>query len=165
MQHKLHQDISSNPQLSATAEIVSSYLLNHKADMNELETVIERVYFKVVQLSETTGVAKGARGSSVKIEESITPDFIVCLEDGKKLKMLKRYLKTNYNMTPEEYRRRWNLPATYPMVAPNYAKKRSQLAKTIGLGKKTSKARLAVASAKKAARGNFRMMKAEEAVA
>jgi predicted transcriptional regulator len=74
------------------------------------------------------------------VKKSITPDYIVCLEDGKKLKMLKRHLKTAYNMTPEDYRERWGLPADYPMVAPNYAKQRSRLAKEIGLGTRARKA-------------------------
>ena len=78
---------------------------------------------------------------AVAIKKSISPDYIVCLEDGKKLKMLKRHLKTAYNMTPDEYRKRWGLPADYPMVAPNYAKHRSNLAKKIGLGTKPRKRR------------------------
>jgi predicted transcriptional regulator len=89
-------------------------------------------------LSETGGEPSGpARPSpAVPVKKSVTADYIVCLEDGKKLKMLKRYLKTSYDLTPEQYRERWGLPADYPMVAPNYAKKRSQLAKKIGLGKR-----------------------------
>ncbi len=126
----------NNNHLGATAEIVSSYLLNHKTDLNELEIIIQRVYGTLTRLTGSVDNAAHVGGSDVSIESSVTPDYIVCLEDGKKLKMLKRYLKTNYNMTPEEYRKRWGLPATYPMVAPNYAKKRSQLAKNIGLGKK-----------------------------
>ena len=76
---------------------------------------------------------------AISVRRSITPDFIVCLEDGKKLKMLKRYLRTNYKMTPEEYRAKWNLPHDYPMVAPNYAKQRSEFAKNIGLGRSSKK--------------------------
>ncbi len=135
MQHTL--EASTDAHLTATAEIVASYLLNHKTDLNDLENVIQRVYGTLVRMtgqSSEFGAANASAG--VTVDDSITPDFIICLEDGKKLKMLKRYLKTNYNMTPEEYRKRWGLPATYPMVAPNYAKKRSQLAKSIGLGKK-----------------------------
>ncbi len=77
---------------------------------------------------------------AVPLEESIKPDYIVCLEDGRQLKMLKRHLKTAYNMTPDQYRERWNLPANYPMVAPNYTKSRSSIAKSIGLGKRSKKA-------------------------
>lgn len=137
MNNSKHNDTTDN-HLSATAEIVSSYLLNHKTEVAELETLIQRVYGTLTRLTGTEG-AKGtnaAATSDMSVEETITPDYIVCLEDGKKLKMLKRYLKTNYNMTPEEYRKRWNLPLSYPMVAPNYAKRRSDLAKQIGLGRK-----------------------------
>lgn len=130
-------DASTDAHLSATAEIVASYLLNHKTDLNELENVIQRVYGTLVRVAGQAGEQSSASLAGVNVDDSVTPDYIVCLEDGKKLKMLKRYLKTNYNMTPEEYRKRWGLPATYPMVAPNYAKKRSQLAKSIGLGKKS----------------------------
>ncbi len=123
--------------LSATAEIVSSYLLNHKTEMGDLELLIQRVYSAVSRVSNTEKAESGAQTpSGQSIEDSIGADYIVCLEDGKKLKMLKRYLKTHYDMTPEEYRKRWGLPASYPMVAPNYAKRRSQLAKQIGLGRK-----------------------------
>jgi hypothetical protein len=87
---------------------------------------------------------------AASVNDSVTPDYIICLEDGKKLKTLRRYLKTNYNLTPEEYRKRWGLPASYPMVAPNYAKKRSQLAKATGLGRKpsASKAKLSASALK-----------------
>ena len=128
-----------NPQLAATAEVVSSYLLNHKVDMDELENVIDCVYHAFERLeSENNTDAKTVNHSGVSVEDSITDEYIICLEDGKRLKMLKRYLRNNYNMTPEEYRKRWSLPANYPMVAPSYAKKRSQLAKDIGLGKQNA---------------------------
>jgi predicted transcriptional regulator len=129
--------------LSATAEIVAAYLTNHKTDLEGLDTLIDRVYSKLGALSaEMFGVEfeQTAGATGIRVEDSVQPDYIVCLEDGKKLKMLKRYLKTNYDMSPDEYRKRWNLPADYPMVAPNYAKKRSRLAKEIGLGKKTAEA-------------------------
>jgi predicted transcriptional regulator len=143
---------SINVRISATAEIVSSYLLNHKADMDALEVIIERVYGKLKSLDvfADESVSGTSQAAAVDIAASVTPDYIVCLEDGKKLKMLKRYLKTNYNMTPEEYRKRWNLPVSYPMVAPNYAKKRSKLAKEIGLGKKGTAARSAAPAEAKA---------------
>ncbi len=135
--NKTKENTVSDNHLSATAEIVSSYLLNHKTDMSELDILIQRVYGTLTRLSDAEGSVAGATGSGdVSIDDSVTPDYIICLEDGKKLKMLKRYLKTNYNMTPEEYRKRWGLPASYPMVAPNYAKRRSDLAKQIGLGRK-----------------------------
>lgn len=143
---------SVNVRISATAEIVSSYLLNHKTDLDALEEIIERIYGKLKSLDvgaeeSVTGMSQTA---AIDIAASVTPDYIICLEDGKKLKMLKRYIKTNFNMTPEEYRKRWNLPLSYPMVAPNYAKKRSKLAKEIGLGKKGAAARSAAPASEKA---------------
>jgi predicted transcriptional regulator len=144
---------SINVRISATAEIVSSYLLNHKTDLDTLESIIERIYGKLksldVSAEESTGMGL-SQTAAIDIAASVTPDYIICLEDGKKLKMLKRYLKTNFNMTPEEYRKRWNLPVSYPMVAPNYAKKRSKLAKEIGLGKKGTAARTAAPAEAKA---------------
>lgn len=143
-----------NVRISATAEIVSSYLLNHKMDIDGVEGIIERIYVKLKSLDVVGDDSSGmTQTAAIDVAASVTPDYIICLEDGKKLKMLKRYLKTNFNMTPEEYRRRWNLPASYPMVAPNYAKKRSKLAKEIGLGKKGAAARSAApAKAEAAAR-------------
>jgi predicted transcriptional regulator len=86
----------------------------------------------------TPGEAATSQKPVVPVKRSVTPDYIICLEDGKKLKMLKRYLRSNYNMTPEEYRAKWGLPADYPMVAPNYAAQRSEFAKKIGLGRATA---------------------------
>ncbi len=152
---------SANVELNATAEIVASYVLNHKVEPTELANLINNVYKTVSSLTEKSGARNLvlAGGSSVSAEESITPDYIVCLEDGKKLKMLKRYLKKHYNMSPEEYRKRWNLPATYPMVAPNYAKRRSQLAKDIGLGKHSLARRKTAALGK--AKNPLRMVRTE----
>lgn len=125
--------------LKATAEIVSSFLVNNKTDLVALDGVIEHVYQVLGRLEGNADAPQSRMVSGVRVEDSVTPDYIVCLEDGKKLKMLKRYLKNNYNMTPDEYRKRWGLPLSYPMVAPNYAKKRSELAKNIGLGKQKAK--------------------------
>lgn len=122
--------------LTLTTEIVSSYVANNKAEADTLPDIIDTVY---KSLSNVTNVAPHLAERphpAVPIKRSITDDYIICLEDGKKLKMLKRHLKTAYDMSPEEYRERWGLPADYPMVAPSYAKKRSSLAKDIGLGKK-----------------------------
>jgi predicted transcriptional regulator len=105
--------------LAQTVEIVSSYVSNNTVAVGDLP-----------RLMEEPEKAKPA----VPVKKSITPDYLICLEDGKKLKMLKRHLKTAYDMTPDEYRARWDLPSDYPMVAPNYARRRSQLAKEIGLG-------------------------------
>ena len=128
--------------LQSTATIVASLVDKNTDDAWNLGELMREVYAELAVLSEEMHPASshsGSRKMPVSIEDSIQPDYIVCLEDGKRLKMLKRYLKTNYNMTPEEYRKRWNLPATYPMVAPEYAKRRSQLAKDIGLGKDSTR--------------------------
>jgi predicted transcriptional regulator len=123
--------------LVLTTEIVSSYLSNNTVSTGEIPALIEQVHKTLTNVSSDSGLAADRPQPAVPIKRSVTPDHIICLEDGKKLKMLKRHLKTAYNMTPEEYRERWGLPADYPMVAPNYAKQRSRLAKDIGLGKRT----------------------------
>ncbi|MDC0344570.1 MucR family transcriptional regulator [Alphaproteobacteria bacterium] len=122
-----------------TSEIVSSYVANHEIAKEEIRDLIHSTFSALNDLQE--GVAtRGIRPKpSVPIEGSVFNDHIICLEDGKQLKMLKRHLKSAYNMTPEEYRERWGLPADYPMVAPNYAKKRSDLALKIGLGTRSRK--------------------------
>ena len=119
--------------LEFTAEIVAAHVGNNKLDQNELPSLIQDVYKTLSELNDVT-MEQARPTPAVAIKKSISPDYIVCLEDGKKLKMLKRHLKTVYNLTPEEYRDRWDLPGDYPMVAPNYAKHRSSLAKKIGLG-------------------------------
>jgi len=121
--------------LELTSEIVSAHASNNTIAANDLPQIIKDV-FTTLQTLGTGAPAQERPQPAVPVKKSITPDFIICLEDGKQLKMLKRHLKTSYNMTPEEYRERWGLPADYPMVAPNYAKKRSSLAKKIGLGRK-----------------------------
>ena len=120
--------------LSLTTEIVSAHLSNNQVTPEEIPGVIQRVYKTLSGLNGETAVTAERPQPAVPIKKSVTPDYVVCLEDGKKLKMLKRHLKTAYGMSPEEYRERWNLPADYPMVAPNYARQRSKLAKEIGLG-------------------------------
>ena len=122
--------------LELTSEIVAAHVSNNTLAVNDLPQLIKDVYFTLANVDENQGCPERLN-PPVSIKKSITPDFIVCLEDGKKLKMLKRHLKTAYNMTPEEYRQRWSLPLDYPMVAPNYAKHRSDLAKEIGLGRKS----------------------------
>lgn len=123
--------------LSLTTEIVSSHVANNTVPQSDISGLIEQVYRTLANLgSGTSHVAADRPQPAVPVKKSITPEYIVCLEDGKKLKMLKRHLKTAYDMTPEEYRERWGLPSDYPMVAPNYAKQRSRLAKDIGLGTK-----------------------------
>ena len=122
--------------LELTSEIVAVHVSNNTLAVNDLPQLIKDVYFTLANVDENQGIPERLN-PPVSIKKSVTPDFIVCLEDGKKLKMLKRHLKTAYNITPEEYRQRWNLPLDYPMVAPNYAKHRSDLAKEIGLGRKS----------------------------
>ena len=123
--------------LRCSASVVSSYLGNHQTASTTIPQLIETVYASFTKLNGVSGKgqAKQPRKAAVSVKRSITPDYLVCLEDGKKLKMLKRHLRTNYNMTPEEYRAKWNLPPDYPMVAPNYAAQRSEFAKKIGLGR------------------------------
>jgi predicted transcriptional regulator len=121
--------------LELTTEIVASYVSNNTVSAAELTNVIQNVH-KTLQGLDGQTVQLDRPKPAVSLKKSITPDYLVCLEDGKQLKMLKRHLKTAYNMTPDEYRERWGLPADYPMVAPNYAKHRSSLAKKIGLGTK-----------------------------
>ena len=121
--------------MELTAEIIASYVSNNVVASADLPGVIQDVYKTMVTLGTQSAQPERPK-PAVSVKKSITPDYIVCLEDGKKLKMLKRHLKTSYNMSPEEYRERWGLSADYPMVAPNYAKHRSSLAKKIGLGTK-----------------------------
>lgn len=131
-------DNSNNDDIIAyTTEIVSAHLSNNNASVNEIPSLIEQVYKTLSALQNGGSVTKSDRPEpATPVNKSVRPDYIICLEDGKKLKMLKRHLMTAYNLTPEQYRERWNLPSDYPMVAPNYAKQRSALAKDIGLGRK-----------------------------
>ncbi|MEQ8709526.1 MAG: MucR family transcriptional regulator [Rhodospirillales bacterium] len=126
---------NSSELLSLTTDIVSAHVSNNTVAVNDLPTLIQEV-FKTLSNVGNTPVVPERPQPAVPIKKSITPDYIICLEDGKQLKMLKRHLKTSYDMTPDDYRERWGLPADYPMVAPNYAAHRSNLAKQIGLGTK-----------------------------
>jgi predicted transcriptional regulator len=119
--------------LELTAEIVAAHVGNNTLPVSELPQLINDVYNTLATVGSAPAAPERPQ-PAVSIKKSVTPDYIVCLEDGKKLKMLKRHLKTAYGMTPDEYRERWGLPSDYPMVAPNYAKHRSNLAKKIGLG-------------------------------
>jgi predicted transcriptional regulator len=122
--------------LEMTAEIVASHVSNNAVAIDDLPSLIAKVHLALSGLGE--GAPPPAPSNrpqpAVPIKKSVMADHIVCLEDGKKLKMLKRHLRTSYNMTPDQYRERWGLPADYPMVAPNYARQRRDLAKQIGLG-------------------------------
>jgi predicted transcriptional regulator len=122
-----------------TVQIVAAHVAHNIVAMSDLPALINQVYSAIGGLGKPVEPVKERPQPAVPIKRSVMPDYIVCLEDGRMLKMLKRYLKTAYNMTPDEYRERWGLPADYPMVAPNYAKARSELAKTMGLGQQRKK--------------------------
>ena len=121
--------------IAFTSNIVEAYVANNSAALDDVPVLINSVYSALSGLSGETAQEEPRPEPAVSVRASVKPDYLVCLEDGKKLKMLKRYLRTNYDMSPEEYRERWNLPSDYPMVAPNYAEKRRELAKKIGLGR------------------------------
>ncbi|HEY4173109.1 MAG TPA: MucR family transcriptional regulator [Rhodopila sp.] len=120
--------------LGLTAQIVSAHASNNELEAAALPQVIRTVYDTLVRIDDTPAAPPERPTPAVAIRKSVFPDYIICLEDGKRLKMLKRHLSTSYNMTPEQYREKWGLDANYPMVAPNYAERRSELAKQIGLG-------------------------------
>lgn len=130
-----------NNMLALTAQIVSAHVSHNTVPAAALPTLIEEVYRALVSIESPPPPKITRPEPAVSIAKSITPEFIICLEDGKRLKMLKRHLKTSFNMTPEQYRERWGLPVDYPMVAPRYAKQRSSLAKKIGLGTKPRRRR------------------------
>jgi len=122
--------------ITLTSDIVAAHVSNNDVSVDDVPALITNVFGALSGLGESAEPVEVRPEPAVSIRASVKPDYIVCLEDGKKLKMLKRYLRTNFEMTPEEYRARWNLPSDYPMVAPNYAEKRRDLAKKIGLGRK-----------------------------
>ena len=122
--------------ITLTADIVSAHVSNNSVAVNDLPVLIQNVHTALNALGAGGQQPEAKPEPAVSIRSSIKPDFIVCLEDGKKLKMLKRHLMTHYQMTPDEYRQKWGLNADYPMVAPNYAEQRRTLAKKIGLGTK-----------------------------
>lgn len=128
-------DGTSGHYIELTADIVSAYVSNNTVSAGEIPGLINQVHSALIRVSggQTEAPAEPLK-PAVSVKKSITPEHIVCLEDGKKFKSLKRHLRTQYNMTPEQYREKWGLPADYPMVAPNYAAARSQLAKQMGLG-------------------------------
>lgn len=125
-----------------TSSIVAAYVANNKISVSELSDLIRSVHESFVRAEQgyaSTAAEKNLRPAT-SIKKSITPDYLICMEDGIELKMLKRHLRTHYGLTPQQYREKWGLPADYPMVAPNYAAKRSMLAKEIGLGAKRGSA-------------------------
>jgi len=125
--------------IALTADIVAAHVSNNSVAVSDLPVLIQNVHGALTGLGDAAAVSEVKQEPAVSVRSSIKPDFIICLEDGKKLKMLKRHLMTHYQMTPEQYRAKWNLPADYPMVAPNYAEQRRTLAKSIGLGTKRRK--------------------------
>lgn len=139
--HNMNDDHNQKPMsqsdlLRMTTEMVSAYLGRNDISADRITDVINTVYGSLKGLDGTPVEAKTEpQKPAVSVKKSIMPDYIVCLEDGKKLKMLKRHLRTMYNLSPDDYRAKWNLPPEYPMVAPNYAKQRSEFAKQIGLGR------------------------------
>ena len=122
--------------MGLTAEIVSAHVSNNSVAIGDLPNLIQEVYRTLSGMGQPQVIEPERPQPAVPIKKSITPDYLICLEDGKQLKMLKRHLKTSFNLTPDQYRERWGLDAKYPMVAPNYTKHRSSLAKRIGLGTK-----------------------------
>ena len=128
--------------IGLTAEIVSAYVSNNTVASADIPALINQVHAALLRVIERGGAGSVRAAQAGGADQaSINPDFIVCLEDGKKFKSLKRHLRTQYNMTPEQYREKWSLPADYPMVAPNYAAARSQLAKQMGLGQQRRRRR------------------------
>ena len=127
--------------LALTADIVAAHVSNNSVAVNDLPNLIQNVHAALSGISGASAAPEPKPEPKVSIRASIKPDYIVCLEDGKKLKMLKRHLMTHYQMTPDQYRQKWGLSADYPMVAPNYAEQRRALAKSIGLGTKRRKTR------------------------
>ncbi|WP_414476482.1 MucR family transcriptional regulator [Microvirga sp. M2] len=126
--------------IELSADIVSAYVSNNSVPAAELPVLLSSVYAALTKTGQGPSQEPPAElAPSVPVKKSVTPDAIICLEDGKKFKSLKRHLRTTYDMTPEQYRAKWSLPADYPMVAPNYAKARSELAKSMGLGQQRKK--------------------------
>jgi predicted transcriptional regulator len=137
---QMNDTAGSSSFIQLTADIVSAYVSNNTVQANDIPSLINQVHTALQRVS-----SRQDEGSSeplkpaIPVKKSITPDFLICLEDGKKFKSLKRHLRTQYGLTPEQYREKWDLPLDYPMVAPNYAQARSQLAKQMGLGSQRSR--------------------------
>jgi len=150
------EDVNQDDTVQLTADIVSAYVANNKIATNELSKLIEDVHLALVRApSAAAQPEQKPLTPAVPVRKSVTPDYIISLEDGRKFKSLKRHLQGTYGMTPDEYRAKWNLPRDYPMVAPNYAKARSDLAKRMGLGRKAGE----TPARKGGARGRKRAVK------
>ncbi|MBM6581338.1 MucR family transcriptional regulator [Microvirga sp. BT689] len=138
----MSDNIAASNYIELAADIVSAYVSNNSVPSSDLASLINDVHSALLRVGGgTVEVPVEAPKPAIPVKKSVTPDYIVCLEDGKKFKSLKRHLRTQYNMTPEQYREKWGLPVDYPMVAPNYAKARSELAKEMGLGQQRRKRR------------------------
>lgn len=124
--------------VTLTADIVAAHVSNNSVAISDIPLIIRSVHEALAGLSTNAAPVPEPQQPAVSVRSSVKPDYIVCLEDGKKLTMMRRYLMTNFGMTPDEYRAKWNLPKDYPMVAPNYSERRRELAKEIGLGRKGS---------------------------
>ena len=131
--------IADEELLRMTADVVAAYVSNNTLPTQQLAEIISTVYTSLRSLDAESDIKSEPLKPAIAIRKSITPEYLICLEDGKKLKMLKRHLRSTYGMTPDEYRAKWSLPADYPMVAPNYAAQRSAFAKKIGLGRGTGR--------------------------
>jgi predicted transcriptional regulator len=131
----MSESATSPNYIELCADIVSAYVSNNSVQAADLPSLLNSVYAALTKTTQgQQEEPKAELVPAISVRKSVTPDYIICLEDGKKFKSLKRHLRSTYDMTPEQYRAKWNLPADYPMVAPNYAKARSELAKTMGLG-------------------------------
>ncbi|MDR3031122.1 MAG: MucR family transcriptional regulator [Holosporales bacterium] len=143
----MSENLTSQEVMAYTTEIASAYLANHEVLIDDLSITLKKIFAAVAEISREANNLRRrpALTPAVAIEDSIQNDYIICLEDGKKLQMLKRHLNTVYNMSIEQYKERWGLPADYPVVAPDYAKRRSDIAKTTGLGSSGKRKNLKVA--------------------
>ena len=138
----MSHSLATSNYIELAADIVSTYVSNNSVPTGDLPGLISEVHTALIKVgSGAIEIPAEAPKPAVPVKKSVTPDYIVCLEDGKKFKSLKRHLRTQYNMTPEQYREKWGLPVDYPMVAPNYARARSELAKEMGLGQQRRKRR------------------------
>ena len=135
------QQVDNEELLRMTTDIVASFLTHNSVPSENVPDLIKSVHGTMKEISGGEAKPESKPKPAVPISKSVTDDYIICLEDGKKLKMLKRYLRSQYGMSPEEYRRKWGLPADYPMVAPSYSRRRSDFAKEIGLGRGGRKSR------------------------
>ena len=142
MSNEIDDKVSRDDVLRMAVDVVAAYLSNNQVPAGQIPEVIHSVFGSMSALDgPKPELGSTLQKPATSIRKSVTPEYLICLEDGKKLKMLKRHLRTTYEMTPEEYRAKWNLPPDYPMVSPNYAKQRSEFAKQIGLGRKAGEKR------------------------